>query len=398
VDAGTTVEFSAYDGLYVYGNLVADGTGTSPILFTSDQITPTAGYWDGVQVGSSYYTTATATLNYVTIEYGGRYNANLYTYNSSPTVSNSIIQHSGSYGVYAYGDAWPTLSNTTIDSSQSYGVYASGNAVPALNNCTISNGANYAIYAANAASVPIFSGTTTFTGNNPDAVRVGGGTLNVDKTWSRLNTPYVVSSDLTVARDVTLTVDAGTTVEFSAYDGLYIYGNLVADGTAALPILFTSDQIAPTAGYWDGIQIGSSYYTTATATLDYVTIEYGGYNSANLYLYNSSPTITDCTIRYSSNRGVYMRGDAAPTIQDSDMVSNVYGLYFYYTTGSPSIHSNNIQGNSSYGAYNNSSNIINVENNWWGAATGPTHSSNPSGTGDSVSDYLDFDPWSSTPN
>ena len=93
-----------------------------------------------------------------------------------------------------------------------------------------------------------------------------------------------------------------------------------------------------------------------------------------------------------------MRGDAAPTIQASDVVSNVYGLYFYYTTGSPSIHYNNIQGNSSYGAYNNSSNTINVENNWWGAASGPTHSSNPSGTGDSVSDYLDFDPWSSTPN
>ena len=59
----------------------------------------------------------------------------------------------------------------------------------------------------------------------------------------------------------------------------------------------------------------------------------------------------------------------------------------------------NIQDNSSYGAYNNnSSNIINVENNWWGAASGPTHSSNPSGTGDPVSDYLDFGPWSSTPN
>jgi len=399
VEAGTTVEFGAYDGLYVYGDLVADGTGSSPILFTSDQITPTAGHWDGIQVGSSYYPTATATLGYVTIEYGGHYNASLYLCDSSPTVSNSIIRHSGSYGVYTYGDAWPTLSDTTIDSSQNYGVYARDNAVPTLNDCTISNGANYAVYAYNPANVPVFGGTTTITGNDTDAVGVGGGTQNDDKTWSHLDVPYVVTADLTVARGATFTVEAGTTVEFGAYDGLFVYGDLVADGTGSSPILFTSDQITPTAGYWDGIQVGSSYYPTATATLDYATIEYGGYNNANLYLYNSSPAVTNCVIRYSSNRGIYMTGDAAPTIQASDVVSNVYGLYFYSTTGSPSIHSNNIQDNSSYGAYNNnSSNIINLENNWWGAASGPTHSSNPSGTGDPVSDYLDFDPWSSTPN
>jgi hypothetical protein len=32
--------------------------------------------------------------------------------------------------------------------------------------------------------------------------------------------------------------------------------------------------------------------------------------------------------------------------------------------------------------------------NWWGNASGPYHATlNPTGTGGSVSDYVDFDPW-----
>lgn len=39
-----------------------------------------------------------------------------------------------------------------------------------------------------------------------------------------------------------------------------------------------------------------------------------------------------------------------------------------------------------------------AENNWWGAASGPWHPSlNPDGQGDTVSDWVDFDPWLAAP-
>jgi len=42
----------------------------------------------------------------------------------------------------------------------------------------------------------------------------------------------------------------------------------------------------------------------------------------------------------------------------------------------------------------NATYTMNAENNWWGSASGPTHSTaNPCGTGDVVSDYVDFSPW-----
>lgn len=37
--------------------------------------------------------------------------------------------------------------------------------------------------------------------------------------------------------------------------------------------------------------------------------------------------------------------------------------------------------------------IVDAELNWWNAATGPTHASNPSGTGIGSGDDVDFDPW-----
>lgn len=46
---------------------------------------------------------------------------------------------------------------------------------------------------------------------------------------------------------------------------------------------------------------------------------------------------------------------------------------------------------------NTSENIVQAENNWWGDASGPTHTSNPNGTGAQVSDNVDFDPWVTEP-
>ena len=61
------------------------------------------------------------------------------------------------------------------------------------------------------------------------------------------------------------------------------------------------------------------------------------------------------------------------------------------------INNNNIYGNAAFGVRVDitvTSGIpINAENNWWGSLTGPTNPSNPGGTGDSVSNNVDFSPW-----
>jgi hypothetical protein len=55
---------------------------------------------------------------------------------------------------------------------------------------------------------------------------------------------------------------------------------------------------------------------------------------------------------------------------------------------------NQLAGNSSYGLHKNAAPTIIAQENWWGHLTGPYHATtNPDGQGDTVSDYVDYDPW-----
>ena len=58
-------------------------------------------------------------------------------------------------------------------------------------------------------------------------------------------------------------------------------------------------------------------------------------------------------------------------------------------------HENDISGNELGGVVNNDPSVLDATNNWWGAADGP--SGEGSGTGDSVSTNVLFDPWGTSP-
>jgi len=89
------------------------------------------------------------------------------------------------------------------------------------------------------------------------------------------------------------------------------------------------------------------------------------------------------------------------TVRYNTVNNNGYGMYvnaFNYADDPLTevfFADNNIEDND-YGFYNGTSELINAENNWWGNSSGPTHDDNPGGTGDRVSDNVDFDPWRTT--
>jgi hypothetical protein len=79
------------------------------------------------------------------------------------------------------------------------------------------------------------------------------------------------------------------------------------------------------------------------------------------------------------------------TITDNIVSDNQVGID---VASSAAVHHNIIAGNVIYGMNNNTTVLMNAEQNWWGACSGPYHPSlNPLGTGDAVSDYVDFTPW-----
>lgn len=111
--------------------------------------------------------------------------------------------------------------------------------------------------------------------------------------------------------------------------------------------------------------------------------------------------IKDNTIRYSGQRGnnpgidlMYVTGPLS--ITGNDIYSNTTGIGVGPKVSGVEAQFNNIYNNTAFGVNvwdQTGTSSINATNNWWGSATGPTHSSNSDGTGDAVSDNVLFDPW-----
>ncbi|MFZ1984000.1 MAG: CARDB domain-containing protein, partial [Desulfatitalea sp.] len=234
-------------------------------------------------------------------------------------------------------------------------------------------------------------------------LEITSGNVTKDATWTAA-IPYVLSGYSFVQGTdgadaiTTLTIAPGAVLKFNQSRYLNIGaasgspGALIAQGTAANPILFTSNQATPTAGYWNQIKFDNTA-NDATTALSNCVVEYGGSGSQGMILLNNAkPTIAYCKFRYSSHAGLYVAGSdcTGTTINCNTFFNNAYGLYV--SSALPLIQQNNFNGNTNYGLYFTGSGTLSAENNWWGSTAGPNT------TGDRTYGNVDADPWSAAEN
>ena len=195
------------------------------------------------------------------------------------------------------------VDHVTIDGSQSNGIVMQSNAGFATGSgaLVVKNAAAHpmSVWARAVGGIPAGS----YTGNAIDQILLpstsGNETINETTTLHERGVPYLVghatsSGDLRVdvpsgQPPVTLTIEPGVTMKFKKDGVLRIAvatGNttparasLIAAGTAAKPIVFTSNEAAPAAGDWFGVWFGD--IPTATSKIDLARVEYAGGTSAS---------------------------------------------------------------------------------------------------------------------
>lgn len=150
ISKGTVVKFESPGYLSVYGALNAAGTADERIVFTSIKDDSFGGDTNNDATatvparGSWYYikfydqsSDELSKLDNVVVRYGGYYGS-IYLSSASTPISNSVIEHSSSAGIYIDGNSQPNITGNTLKDNR-YGIHLSGSATANISGNTITD-------------------------------------------------------------------------------------------------------------------------------------------------------------------------------------------------------------------------------------------------------------------
>ena len=191
------------------------------------------------------------------------------------------------------------------------------------------------------------------------------GTLSADTTWSN-DEVQQVTGNLTVAPDVTLTVEPGTIVKFQRVDvSLFVNGTLDAQGTESQKITFTSirDDIgedtngdaaatSPVAGDWARIIVNG------TANITHANIRYGGYfHGMMVHVNGGGLSLSNSEINDSASDGVRTTG-GDPLLENNIYRDNADAAISMNLNSNPTVTGVTMSGNAINGLQVDSGGLV----------------------------------------
>ncbi|UCE73584.1 MAG: right-handed parallel beta-helix repeat-containing protein [Methanomassiliicoccales archaeon] len=128
IEPGVVVEFYNDTVLKINGTIIARGTETNMITFTSNNTNPEPGDWQGIEFNNAH---SSSEISYARIEYS---NICIDIFDSSPTITNNLIRDVNRAGIQAYKSssyiAYNTITHIVYD-------YASNKGINLLGECDV---------------------------------------------------------------------------------------------------------------------------------------------------------------------------------------------------------------------------------------------------------------------
>jgi hypothetical protein len=328
---GVIVKHSAVLTFTVQGTLLAGGTPSSPVVFTSihddtaggdtnrngGATAPVAGQWVGLYCGGAADGT---TLSSVRVRYAG--------WNATPAINLDAA------------DA--ALNDVRTSSLGGPALGLNNNSYPSAVNCAF-DGGTYAVIAARMAALPGFSGCTA-TGNSVfNAHYVNSGlvtpsesvAVTTDDTLNGAGT-IAVATTLNVQAGGSLALDAGVVIKFIGVQAMNTYGTLSTTGSAGNPVVFTSitddayggdtNQDLANSAAIPGQWVQAWFANTSSASnLQHLTIRAAGWNG-NAAVEANAANITGTGIRTQicGGPGLNLNNNCTPSLTNCAFETGTY--------------------------------------------------------------------------
>ncbi|MCB1739337.1 MAG: right-handed parallel beta-helix repeat-containing protein [Gammaproteobacteria bacterium] len=408
-------------------NNVAVYLNQSPVDLDHVQIT------DSQYIGLYVYRT-NAVISDSLLADNGSHGVQFQDFGTSRLERTTIARNAAS-GVYVYSNAYVTYRDNQIVDNAEWGIYyrTTGDAPPLTGNVITGN--NWPLIVP-ASALP--DATNTLTPNARAYIALRGGVLPdnaVLRRWAvgtadEIRTYINYSSNLEVGTNRRLRVEPGVVVKFGENHQFTVNGSIDAQGSAEQRIAFTSvhDDLhggdinlnglatLPRNGDWQGLWLNDSVLE-AENVLSFADVTYAGSNgwgnvtfyrsagafdnatvsnssTVGIYVYESSPRIRGNRIWGNASDGIYVqRMPSAPIIEFNRISSNLRDGVRVDNTATAVVTNNELLQNRQHGLLNNTGSLIDATQNWWGDVdgSGPQNAGgNPAGTGQPVSDNVDF--------
>ena len=200
----------------------------------------------------------------------------------------------------------------------------------------------------------LVSGTFVFLANQMSPA-IGAtymeGAITQDTTWTLVDSPFIVSKNILVYPNATLTIEPGVEVRFGQNLHLLIRGHLSAEGNAKA-IVFTSNNDHPNPGDWYGIWFDDS----SSSILNNVTITYAHHG---VYAVNSSVSIRNSRVYFASENG--LAATQSTVALENSVVTNCSVNGLASTASTMNVQYCNITNNVESGVNITGSGNVNVE-------------------------------------
>jgi parallel beta-helix repeat protein len=351
---GVVIKTESGYNFEIQGELIADGTPTERIIFTSvhddnfgnpldtkndgtNQV-PAVGNFGGIYFGEN--SVNTSLIDNATIKFANY--ASQYQYESVPVCCRYYYYRSA----IAINRSEPTISNCLITDSKN-GIDMRGLASPAITNNTITN-TEFAPFRQAIQTTPVYTGNTFNSvgwkgiGILPEQINYTA-TLNKQSVAGFDNILYIMEN-MAISETAMVTIGEGVYIKIPNYNKLDVFGGFKIAGTELSPVIITSmadDNTGPYTNPLDNdtesngnatdptnVRWGSiHYYATsddAFSSISYAKLLYGGSDQAPIRWNQAAANVDHTEINFSNGYGLYFEGASTPTIDNVSISTSRY--------------------------------------------------------------------------